>query len=305
MSELHNPWRQFIENCISGDNYFRASEYRQLLDQIDGWISEAATLRAQVAALKADVLSARADGRSEAVAMLLQMSAENALEDCISGSQDQSGEWYASWKDEELHAKFRTSDKAWSLILDAWADDADRGFRLLELQEKVAELTAERDAALAQVTELTKSLSYYRAGLRQEIPEYFPEMRELLELAALALGLTVIHPEETKRGECIALRCSDQLTKDPASQFEYHWRPHTDDGDSRRLQVALGIECGPSLVSKTPEWWAYQSGVIGKGDVTEELVEVTNGDSPAAARLAVLKVAAEIGRRMKKGNGDA
>lgn len=51
MSELHNPWRQFIENCISGDNYFRASEYRQLLDQIDGWISEAAKLRAQVAEL--------------------------------------------------------------------------------------------------------------------------------------------------------------------------------------------------------------------------------------------------------------
>ena len=118
------------------------------------------------------------------------------------------------------------------------------------------------------------------------------EMRELLELAALAVGIKV--------------RCFDNIETLILEVDELiYWNPHTDDGDSRRLQVALGIECSPSLVSKTPEWWAYQSGVIGKGDVTEELVEVTNGDSPAAARLAVLKVAAEIGRRMKKGNGDA
>lgn len=54
MSELHNPWRQFIENCISGDNYFRASEYHRLLDQMDGWIAEIAALRAQVEALSAE-----------------------------------------------------------------------------------------------------------------------------------------------------------------------------------------------------------------------------------------------------------
>jgi hypothetical protein len=36
MSETpDNPWRTFVENVISGDNYFRASEYHELLDYID------------------------------------------------------------------------------------------------------------------------------------------------------------------------------------------------------------------------------------------------------------------------------
>lgn len=30
-----NPWRKFIENCIEGNNYFRASEYRKLLADLD------------------------------------------------------------------------------------------------------------------------------------------------------------------------------------------------------------------------------------------------------------------------------
>lgn len=35
MTSEHNPWREFIENCIGGDNYFRASEYRELLADLD------------------------------------------------------------------------------------------------------------------------------------------------------------------------------------------------------------------------------------------------------------------------------
>jgi hypothetical protein len=39
MSETpNNPWRTFVENVISGDNYFRSSEYNELLDYIDGLI---------------------------------------------------------------------------------------------------------------------------------------------------------------------------------------------------------------------------------------------------------------------------
>lgn len=30
-----NPWRDFIENVINGDNYFRSSEYRELIADID------------------------------------------------------------------------------------------------------------------------------------------------------------------------------------------------------------------------------------------------------------------------------
>lgn len=39
MSETpDNPWREFVENVISGDDYFRASEYHELLNYIDGLI---------------------------------------------------------------------------------------------------------------------------------------------------------------------------------------------------------------------------------------------------------------------------
>ena len=30
-----NPWREFIENCINGGNYFRANEYRTLISDLD------------------------------------------------------------------------------------------------------------------------------------------------------------------------------------------------------------------------------------------------------------------------------
>jgi hypothetical protein len=33
--DLHNPWRDSLENCISGDNYLRASEYRELIAELD------------------------------------------------------------------------------------------------------------------------------------------------------------------------------------------------------------------------------------------------------------------------------
>ena len=32
---LYNPWRTSLENCISGDNYLRASEYRELIEELD------------------------------------------------------------------------------------------------------------------------------------------------------------------------------------------------------------------------------------------------------------------------------
>lgn len=48
-AELHNPWRTFIENCITGDNYFRASEYRDLLADLDRGYAAIATLESQPA----------------------------------------------------------------------------------------------------------------------------------------------------------------------------------------------------------------------------------------------------------------
>jgi hypothetical protein len=38
---VENPWREFIENCINGSNYFRAREYMKLLADLDrGYAAE-------------------------------------------------------------------------------------------------------------------------------------------------------------------------------------------------------------------------------------------------------------------------
>ena len=34
-NDFHNPWRDSLENCISGDNYLRASEYNALIEELD------------------------------------------------------------------------------------------------------------------------------------------------------------------------------------------------------------------------------------------------------------------------------
>lgn len=34
-TEFHNPWRASLENCISGDNYLRSSEYHKLIEELD------------------------------------------------------------------------------------------------------------------------------------------------------------------------------------------------------------------------------------------------------------------------------
>jgi arylsulfatase A-like enzyme len=31
----HNPWGDSLNNCISGDNYLRGSEYRDLISELD------------------------------------------------------------------------------------------------------------------------------------------------------------------------------------------------------------------------------------------------------------------------------
>lgn len=87
--------------------------------------------------------------------------------------------------------------------------------------------------------------------------------RELLELAAKAFGYT-------KRVVELGL-----------------WNPHEDDGDSRVLQVQLKI---------TLECNDFSAVASYAGFVVHEMY----GNAPAAAaRLAVLKVAAEIGRNME------
>lgn len=100
--------------------------------------------------------------------------------------------------------------------------------------------------------------------------------RELLELAAKAIGENVIREADDGNGLLL------EGVQNP-------WNPLDDDGDSRRLQVALKLD-----VEFTDESvWA--NGV----DVQNyQLFEWHKDDKCAATRLAVLRAAAVIGRAM-------
>ena len=99
--------------------------------------------------------------------------------------------------------------------------------------------------------------------------------RELLELAAKACG------------EVTPSWYGNQSYLDGVLS---RWNPLTDDGDSRRLEVAVGITIHRSMT-------AVMAGI--EGDFgCEENFDAHNGDCCAATRIAVLRAAAEIGRAM-------
>jgi DNA repair exonuclease SbcCD ATPase subunit len=83
MSETpDNPWRQFVENVISGDNYFRASEYHELLAYIDELIVSHAAMtrerdeaRADAAAWSRNALERVGELRTERDALRAELEA--------------------------------------------------------------------------------------------------------------------------------------------------------------------------------------------------------------------------------------
>ena len=108
--------------------------------------------------------------------------------------------------------------------------------------------------------------------------------RELLELAAKACGDPDIRP--SGNGFCRVIGHNHDMGCDVMSE----WNPRTDDGDSRRLEVAVGITVHRSMT-------AVMAGI--EGDFgCEENFDAHNGDCCAATRIAVLRAAAEIGRAM-------
>ncbi len=46
-AEPLNPWRESLANCIEGSNYLRASEYRQLIEELDSLYTARQTLTAE------------------------------------------------------------------------------------------------------------------------------------------------------------------------------------------------------------------------------------------------------------------
>lgn len=102
------------------------------------------------------------------------------------------------------------------------------------------------------------------------------EIKRLLELAAKAAGIAGRFDVDCIRAEAGV-----------DSSGSTCWQPHLDDGDSRRLEVALGIG-----MRHHQGWSEVFHPMIGSH-------EFKHGDcAVAATRLAVLRAAAAIGEAM-------
>ena len=109
--------------------------------------------------------------------------------------------------------------------------------------------------------------------------------------------ITRQHLEDAARAAGIALEWDGDPAEWQPMYYEgktYHtWEPDTDDGDSRRLQIAVRM----SLVV------GGSSAAAGLGLHHARLVrhDGTPDDAARAAREAVVLCAAEVGKRMREG----
>lgn len=109
--------------------------------------------------------------------------------------------------------------------------------------------------------------------------------RELLELAAKAVGLKYIKPTNDYNGGLGLVLCDEH------DRPVVDWRPITDDGDALRLAVKLGL-----LVHGLDSSSAVFCQV---GECPNAFLEHAKPDPYAATRRAIVRAAAEIGKEMK------
>lgn len=109
--------------------------------------------------------------------------------------------------------------------------------------------------------------------------------RELLELAAKAYGLEGWEWDEDMQ----AMRSPPKATS--YGEAHAYWNSRTDDGDALRLAVKLRI----SII-----FFAGFGEVKAEfdGEPEDGIFELYGDDDRAAARLAITRAAAEIGRRL-------
>ena len=107
--------------------------------------------------------------------------------------------------------------------------------------------------------------------------------KELLELAAKAAGI-----------ELLGYSCVDgrmMTTSYPTTPFtKRYWTPLTNDGDALRLAVKLGLDINAYSTSQETSACLYREGIKFR------CIEKKNDDPYAAARRAIVRAAAEIGR---------
>ena len=107
--------------------------------------------------------------------------------------------------------------------------------------------------------------------------------REMLELAAKAVGLHLVGYDEISKRGIVA-------TEIPIKTLPVSWCPHEDDGDALRLAVKLKLHIG--LEDNTVSVWHREE--FGNFQ-TERLMD--RGDA-AATRRAIVRAAAEVGKAM-------
>ena len=114
--------------------------------------------------------------------------------------------------------------------------------------------------------------------------------KELLELAAKAIGVQLVWGEKLKVGPDV-VDCTDMpyvKSNQPDVGDEY-WNPLDDDGDALRLAVKLEL---------TVSTWGDDIGIwMGDGDIS--LLEPIVTDRLTATRRAIVRAAAAIGRSMR------
>lgn len=111
--------------------------------------------------------------------------------------------------------------------------------------------------------------------------------RELLELAAKAAGLEYVKPMPDYSGS-LGLEIGGNPMRTQT------WNPLTDDGDALRLAIKLNMELLRSKVSEPRQW---VSAVI--RNTTTHGAEYIGSDPYAAARRAIVRAAAAIGKDMQ------
>lgn len=111
--------------------------------------------------------------------------------------------------------------------------------------------------------------------------------RELLELAAKAVGLIIVDEDDA-----LTLYVINQYDKKNGDECGEQWAPLDDDGDAMRLAVKLNLDI---------RYESYDAGVaviVGGAwdDAPEAVHEIFERDGPRATRRAISRAAAEIGR---------
>lgn len=113
--------------------------------------------------------------------------------------------------------------------------------------------------------------------------------KELLELAAKAAGVKALWSPDGVLRDCTNGHPAQNIYSAPP------WNPLTDDGDALRLAVELGLDVE---MHGCQTMHPYAGAFDCERNVAEE-VQPNDGDPYAATRRAIVRAAAEIGKKMK------